>query len=159
MSRLITFTPKMQAALEEFFGSIRESTEFPFKPESYHADLRRIPEVYQSRGGEFWLLLDKDRVIGTVALRCLEPGVVELKRMNVHDDFQGQGLGHVMMDTALKHAREQGFRRMLLDSIRTKGPALHLYDKYGFTEIERYNDNPHADIFMALDLDTEGKKI
>ncbi|MAY02241.1 MAG: GNAT family N-acetyltransferase [Gammaproteobacteria bacterium] len=159
MPRLITFTTDKQADLEAFFLTIRGNSEFPFEPEGFHADLRHIPRVYQSKGGEFWLLVEEDKVIGTVGLRCLEPGVVELKRMNILDEFQGLGLGHLLMDRALKHAREQGFERMLLDSIRTKEPALHLYDKYGFTEIERYNDNPYADIFMELDLNTEGKKI
>ena len=31
--------------------------------------------------------------------------------------------------------------------------AVHLYEKAGFEQTERYNDNYTADIFMVLNLD------
>jgi len=52
----------------------------------------------------------------------------------------------------MEHAAELEFSRLRLDSIRDKAAALHLYKRFGFQEIERYNDNPHADIFMEYDL-------
>lgn len=151
MPRLLTYTAEYQQALENYFHTVRTGTAFPFEPEGAHADLRNISEIYQSKGGQFWLLLDGNILIGTVALKCLEPGG-EVKRLQVLEDYQGRGFGKQLFAIALEHASEQGFSCVRLDSVRSNGPALHLYDKFGFREIDRYNDNPHADIFMELSL-------
>ena len=47
-----------------------------------------------------------------------------------------------------RHAREKGYRRIVLDSMSKYTSALKLYEKYGFTHIERYNGNQKADVFM-----------
>ena len=42
---------------------------------------------------------------------------------------------------------------MLLDTLPFLKSAINLYKKYGFYQIESYNDSPMADsIFMKLDL-------
>ena len=38
--------------------------------------------------------------------------------------------------------------RIVLDSMSEYAAALKLYEKYGFTHIERYNENQKADVFM-----------
>ena len=45
-----------------------------------------------------------------------------------------------------------GFQSMVLDTLEELKPAIRLYKKLGFKEIEAYNDNPFEDvIFMRLD--------
>ena len=40
-----------------------------------------------------------------------------------------------------------------LDTLSSSKRAVHLYEKAGFEQTERYNDNYTADIFMVLNLD------
>ena len=153
MAHLITYTPDHQDRVEAFFKHVRAGTAFPFEPEGSHADLRQIPTIYQSAGGQFWLLLDASLLIGTIALKALTSEVAEIKRLQLLEAYQGRGFGTQLFRIALEHAGSQGFARVRLDSNRDNGPALRLYDKFGFQEIGRYNDNPHVDIFMELGLD------
>lgn len=58
-----------------------------------------------------------------------------------------------MIPVSLYLGREGfAFAHLRLDTIRNSGPALHLFEKHGFVEIPRYNENPDADLFMELDL-------
>ena len=123
---------------------------FPFDPGGAHADLRRIPSEYQSNGGGFWLMFLSGRVVGTVAVRRLPGNVAEVKRLNIVPQQRGQGLGGQLFRHALAHAAGAGFDAVRLDTIRNPGPALRLFEKYGFVEIPRYNDNADADLFMEL---------
>ena len=53
-----------------------------------------------------------------------------------------------MLEMAVDYCRDSGYERIVLDSISSYTSALHLYEKYGFKYIDRYNDNQKADVFM-----------
>jgi ribosomal protein S18 acetylase RimI-like enzyme len=57
-----------------------------------------------------------------------------------------------MLDTGIEFARAAGYSRMVLDSSRSLAAARSLYLKNGFVDIERYNDNHRADVFMQRKL-------
>lgn len=42
---------------------------------------------------------------------------------------------------------------MYLDTLSASNKAIKLYEKYGFTVTERYNDNKNADLFMVLNIE------
>lgn len=150
--QLSVYQPDNQARLEAFFDEVWRSSQFPFDPEGAHSDLRLIPEIYQLKGGQFWLMWLSSEIIGAVALKFLSDGVGEVKRLNIHHQFRGYGLGDRLLRHSLTWATDMSFHTARLDTIRNPGPALHLFQKYGFIEIPRYNDNPHADLFMELQL-------
>lgn len=50
-------------------------------------------------------------------------------------------------------AKKIGYSHMLLDTLPFLKSAIHMYKKYGFYEIDRYNDSPmNISIYMKLDL-------
>lgn len=49
-------------------------------------------------------------------------------------------------------AREQGYRRIVLDTNGTLLEAIALYERAGYERIDRYNDNPYAETFFAQEL-------
>lgn len=51
------------------------------------------------------------------------------------------------MEEALAWARRGQFEAMYLDSVPAAMPeAIRLYQAMGFTQVERYNENPVADV-------------
>ena len=116
-------------------------------------DIAHWQEEYDGRTGVLLVVADAaGEVVGTAAVRLLEPGVGELKRMWLRPASQGAGLGRRLMDACLDEARRLGFRALRLDTQAKMEAAVHLYRAYGFSEIPRYNDNRRADIWMELVL-------
>lgn len=111
-------------------------------------DLRRINEVYSGRG-RFWIALDGDRVIGTVAIRDMGEGRAKLNRMFVQSSYHGKGVGQGLLEHALEHAKDQGFDEVILNTHTNMHRAHQFYEKNGFVQIGQDEDKFH----YKLDLD------
>ena len=112
-------------------------------------DIAHWQEEYDGRTGVLLVVADPaGKVVGTAAVRLLEPGVGELKRMWLRPAWQGRGLGRRLMDACLDEARRLGCRALRLDTQAKLEAAVRLYRAYGFSEVARYNDNHRADIWM-----------
>ena len=74
----------------------------------------------------------------------LPDGAAEVKRMWVHDDWRGAGLGARMLRRLEDDAREAGYDVVRLDTNSALTEAIALYERAGYHHIERYNDNPYA---------------
>jgi len=112
-------------------------------------DIAHWQEEYDGRTGVLLVVADAaGEVVGTAAVRLLEPGVGELKRMWLRPAWQGRGLGRRLMDACLDEARRLGCRALRLDTQAKLEAAVGLYRAYGFSEVARYNDNHRADIWM-----------
>ena len=116
-------------------------------------DIAYWQEEYDGRTGVLLVVADAaGGIVGTAAVRLLEPGVGELKRMWLRPAWQGRGLGRRLMDACLEEARGLGCRALRLDSQARLEATVRLYRAYGFGEIPRYNDNRRADIWMERAL-------
>lgn len=112
-------------------------------------DIAHWQEEYDGRTGVLLVVADAaGEVVGTAAVRLLEPGLGELKRMWLRPAWQGRGLGRRLMDACLDEARRLGCRALRLDTQAKLEAAVRLYRAYGFSEVARYNDNHRADIWM-----------
>lgn len=146
------FSADLQADLEAFYADSYARMGWAFRPEDKHADIRAIDREYVARNGGFWLAVEDDLLIGSVALRELSNGIAELKRLQVHHAYQGRGIGLALMRHVLGEARRRGFRAVRLDTTSQSTTALAMFRRFGFAEIDRYNDNPDAEYWLALDL-------
>ncbi|MBR6483490.1 MAG: GNAT family N-acetyltransferase [Clostridiales bacterium] len=115
-----------------------------FEPEGRHYFYNNIEEEFDA----FWCLLSEGEVVGTVAVKPFDKKSSELKALYLSQEMRGKGYGLRLLDMAVEFSEEKGYERIVLDSMSIYKDALKLYERYGFTHIERYNDNPYADIFM-----------
>lgn len=76
----------------------------------------------------------------------------EIKRMWVHPEWRGAGLGSRMLGHLEGEARRLGHHRIHLDTNGTLVEAIAMYDRSGYERVERYNDNPYAQAWFAKDL-------
>lgn len=150
----ISYNKGLQDKLEVFFELIYASRGVKLKIEGVHADIRNIEGIYQVTGGDFLLLIDQENVIGAIGLTMIdkENGIGEIKRFNVLSLFQGKGYGRLLMAHLLREAAAKGLQKLRLDTTKKSTKAISLYHKFGFYEIERYNENPFAEIFMEITL-------
>ena len=112
------------------------------------------PELFRTEAGGLFLVgFDDDgRPLCGGGLKRLGPGVVEIKRMYVHEDARGRGLARELLAALEEAARELGYRRVRLDTGPRQPHAERLYRSAGYREIADYNGNPHASFFGEKDL-------
>ncbi len=148
MERIVLYDHSLKKSVFEFTEKCFLELEKSFESEGRHSFYNSIEKEFDG----FWCLLTEDKVIGTVAVKQIDSITAELKALYLSTDFRGKGLGYKLLDQAVKFARAKGYQRVVLDSMSAYIDAFRLYEKYGFKTIERYNDNPYADVFMCLDL-------
>ncbi len=83
-------------------------------------------------------------VVACGGVQVLPDGPAEIKRMWVSEQWRGAGLGKRMLQQLEHHARELGNGVIRLDTNSVLTTAIAMYQRAGYREIPRYNDNPFA---------------
>jgi GNAT superfamily N-acetyltransferase len=122
--------------------------------QSFEKELAELPGKYAPPDGRLLLASENERVAGCVALRRIDEGICEIKRLFLRPQFRGQGLGRRLAETIIREAKLIGYERMRLDTLPPKmNDAIALYRSLGFREIDAYYNNPVPGAkFMELDL-------
>lgn len=123
----------------------------------YFAELdRRFPHGFDpgepDHAGRFLLATSAGAPIAYGGVRHLSARTGEIKRMWVDDGWRGAGLGSRMLRELESLARRLGHRRVVLDTNGTLLEAIAMYERAGYTRIERYNDNPYAEAWFEKRL-------
>jgi len=122
--------------------------------QGFEQELRDLTGKYVPPDGRLLLAkLDGARA-GCIAMRKLEDGVCEMKRLFVRDAFRGHRIGEKLITRLIEEARAENYRAMRLDTFPPKmGKAVSLYESHGFRPIPAYYDNPHEGVlYMELEL-------
>ena len=122
--------------------------------QGFEEELASLPGKYAAPDGRLYLAFIDDELAGCVALRKLERGICEMKRLFLRENARGHGLGNQLIEKLIDEARSVGYSKMRLDTYPPKmGKAVKLYESHGFKAIEPYYHNPHDGVlFMELDL-------
>lgn len=100
-------------------------------------DLTDIPAYYDNAGGRFWLAVEGDKLVGTVALMSFCNGNGVLKKFFVKKEYRQQGVGQMLYRTLLAYAKEQQFHTLLLDTPSVAKASHRFYEKAGFVKIDK----------------------
>lgn len=75
------------------------------------------------------------RALACGALRVIEPGVGEIKRMYVRPEARGRRLAGVVLSSLEERAIQLGCRRLVLETGNRQNAAMVLYLRHGFTPV------------------------
>jgi putative acetyltransferase len=124
-------------------GSLEESIQY-FEDSDEFADMDNLRSHYFDNGGLFLAALEDDKLIGSGAIRKLNVGTAELKRIWLLEAYQGRGIGYQLVSLLFEFARAQGYRYVRLQTSPKQIQAIAFYKRLGFTEIPCYNDDKEA---------------
>jgi putative acetyltransferase len=99
-------------------------------------------------GAVFLVARNQDRIIGTGALVPRQNGVAEVVRMSIAADWRRQGIGRMILQALVDHARQAEFKRIILETTETWQEVIAFYLRFGF-RITHYQD---GDVYFVLDL-------
>ena len=121
--------------------------------QNYDEELENLEVKYGLPNGRLYLLYYNQELAGCIGLKQINQENCEMKRLFVRPKFRGHHLGNYLIEKIIDDAKEIGYKYMLLDTLPFLKGALHMYKKYGFYEISRYNNSPmDTSIYMKLNL-------
>lgn len=123
-------------------------------------DLKIIPEFYQINKGQFWVALDQDEVVGSIALIDCGKNIGCIRKMFVKKEYRGKtySIAQNLLNRLIGWAVERGFENLYLGTIERLEAAVAFYKRNGFTLIPKEN-LPQEFPIMAVDTHFFEKNI
>jgi len=80
------------------------------------------------------MVKDGDKVIGVARLQNIAPGVAQVRYMGIDDDYQGKGIGRLMMQHIETYARDSNIDEIFLHA---RENALGFYIALGYKQLKK----------------------
>jgi GNAT superfamily N-acetyltransferase len=117
----------------------------------YLSDVESLQSTYDGNSGILLGILDGSDVVGVGGIKKLTEDTGELVRLWLLPQYRNQGLGRRTIEMLLQFARDEGIRKLQLDTSCKCVDAITLFKKVGFHEVTPYKESI-GDCFMELDL-------
>ena len=140
------FEPPYVTRVQDLLNDIIRKLGFDFSILSTDSDLQDIQANYFLESGRFWLLVENEKLIGTIALKPLQNNCYELKRFFISENYRGKGYGNKALEFIMQYARGKNIGCIKLDTNIKSLRAIHLYKKFGFQEIGPYRTTDKKDM-------------
>ncbi len=116
-------------------------------------DLSDIPGFFQKAGGNFWLALCGEQVIGTIALIDIGNKQGALRKMFVRPDYRGKlhNTAELLLSELLAWAKQHDMKDIYLGTTEKFLAAHRFYEKHGFACI---NKDTLPGAFPVMKVDT-----
>ncbi len=88
--------------------------------------------------GKIFIAQNSNQTVGTASIKKIRPDNAEIKRMYVKPEYQGNGIGNLLLENVIEEAKRMDAREIFLDSPPPFKPAHQLYEKYGFEIFQEY---------------------
>jgi len=139
--------PRAVSAMAAYFAEIGER--FGFEPgDAWQHDAATMA----APDGFFVVATNDGEPVACGGVQQLPDGAAEVKRMWVHGDWRGAGLGARLLRHLEDLARTRGHTVVRLDTNDTLVEAIAMYERAGYRSIERYNDNEWARCWFEKQL-------
>jgi DNA-binding MarR family transcriptional regulator/GNAT superfamily N-acetyltransferase len=140
-------SPAARDVVGRYFAEI--GRRFGFDPSG---EIEQDTSLLAPPTGVFVVAASDGEPVACGGLRTIAPGTGELKRMWVHDDWRGAGLGSRLLRHLEDQARGLGHGAVRLETNAALAEAISMYQRAGYRAIARYADDPWGTHFFEKHL-------
>jgi GNAT superfamily N-acetyltransferase len=114
--------------------------------------LRDLPASYEEHGGAFWVAEHDGAIVGSCGVYPVAHGTYELRKMYLHPNARGLGMGTQLLARATAWVRGRGGQRIVLDTTEQMSRAIAFYESHGFVRDDQEIRGARCTRGYALDL-------
>lgn len=137
---------------------IKNEFGYDFNPE-WHWDIDQIEEIYLKNRGCFFVAKDKDKIVGTIAVRPYDKAYPELKqicdrntasiwRHYIEYKHRRKGIGKKLLELAENFIKESKYTQTYLHTQRTISGSAEYWLSQGFGVIYENKEDPLKTVHM-----------
>ncbi|MBE9230792.1 GNAT family N-acetyltransferase [Cuspidothrix issatschenkoi LEGE 03284] len=106
----------------------------PWQPEEADKDVLQIEAYYLATGGEFWVVEQQNKIVGTAAYYPINRGekAVEIRKMYLLPKVRGLGLGKYLLQQIETVIASRGFEQIWIETASILTEAVKLYESHGY---------------------------
>ncbi len=121
-------------------------------------DLLDIENFYFKKKSNFWVAVEDEKLIGTIALIDFDNGQAALRKMFVDAAYRGRekAVGQLLMNKLIDWCRQKKINEIYLGTVEQLHAAKKFYVKNGFVKIDK-SELPEN--FPLMQVDTEFFKL
>lgn len=125
--------------------------------------IRHLLQEIKNPASLFFFLKKQDSIIGYLKVNAVisdEPNIegksLEIQRIYLLSDYQGQGGGKILIEKALEIAKDQKVKTVWLGVWEKNFGAIRFYERYGFKAYDKHSfflgPDEQTDLLMKLEL-------
>jgi N-acetylglutamate synthase-like GNAT family acetyltransferase len=84
----------------------------------------------------FYIAEEKNKIIGTSALKKVDDKIIRLKRMYVNKNFRKKGIGKELLLKCEIFSKNKGFKKIVLSTNKEMKLGINFYLKNGFVVVK-----------------------
>ncbi len=104
------------------------------EPDGADQDVWHVETAYLERGGEFWVVEQQGKLVGTAAYYPVARGeqAVEIRKMYLLPQVRGLGLGRFLLGILEEAIAQRGYRQIWIETASVLTEAVYLYERNGY---------------------------
>jgi GNAT superfamily N-acetyltransferase len=152
-------TKAEHAAVRELFAAGMIEGQVPGNDTG--ADIENLDEGYFSDEGAsgFWVATADDAVIGMIGVQRTRANTAEIRRLRVRDGYRRKGVGTALLRHAIDFCHRHGYLKVVLDVRIERGPAISMFEKFGFSLARTREIENRRTLDFFLDLYREPPRV
>jgi putative acetyltransferase len=141
----------IRSSLEDF-NAVKQGTAY------FDESTNHLYEVFRAERSCYFIVTISGEVVagaGIFPTEDLQDTTCELVKMYVKSVARGKGLGKILLQQCIDEAKNNGFKKMYIETMPELTTAIEMYKKYGFNFIPcSLGNSGHSgcDLFMIREL-------
>jgi putative acetyltransferase len=126
--------PSDRTVAANLIRSVLHEYRLECEPDGADRDVLTVEESYWAKGGEFWVVEQQQRLVGTAAYYPVARGTnaVEIRKMYLLPEVRRQGLGRFLLQNLESAIAQQGYQQIWLETASVLFEAVRLYESSGY---------------------------
>ncbi|HTL88584.1 MAG TPA: GNAT family N-acetyltransferase [Leptolyngbya sp.] len=129
-----SWQPSDRAIAFNLIGAVLAEYGLLQEPAGADRDVLEVETFYQQTNGEFWVIEQHGKQVGTAAYYPIARGqnAVEIRKMYLLPEARGFGLGKFLLAALESAIAHKGFEQIWIETASVLKEAVHLYEQSGY---------------------------